>query len=281
MLVRDIVIDEVINVTVPGNREKALELMREKNVSGVPVVKEGTNKLVGILTRSDLIENPDEEQIALIMSRNIITATLDEDVKKVAFKMLDNNIRRVPVIDDDGDLVGILTSFDLVALAISEMNIEDSVEEYMIKNVPTTWEQTPLNVAFEIMRFFNSKSIISLNNEGKMSGILTETDFINESEVVSETSVHNSSVGTEGDKWSWDSTTVLYVEKNHLKFSSKVVKDASTSNVSTVNTKTKVSDCANRMRLDNIEQIPVINVEGELVGLIRANDLVKALIKGL
>jgi CBS domain-containing protein len=278
MLVRDIMSDEVINVTVPGNREKALDLMREKNVSGVPVVKEGTNKLVGILTRSDLIENPDEEQIALIMSRNIITATLDDDVKEIASKMLKNNIRRVPVVDD-GDLIGILTSFDLVALAISEMNIEDPVEEYMIKSIPTTWEQTPLNVAFEIMRFFNLKAIISLNNEGKMSGILTETDFINESEVVSETSVHNSSVGTEGDKWSWDSTTVLYVEKNHLRFSNKVVKDASTINVSTVNTKTKVSDCANRMRLDNIEQIPVTGVEGELVGLVRANDLIKALIE--
>ena len=278
MLVRDIMSNDIFKVTVPGNREKALDLMREKNVSGVPVVKEGTNKLVGILTRSDLIENPDEEQIALIMSRDIVAATLNEDVREVASKMLKNNIRRVPVVDD-GDLVGILTSFDLVALAIPEMNIADPVEEYMIKNVPTTWEQTPLNVAFEIMRFFNLKSIVSLNNEGRMSGILTETDFINESEVVSESSVHNSSVGTEGDKWSWDSTTVLYVEKNHLQFSNKVVKDASTIDVLTVNTKTKVSDCANKMRLGNIEQIPVTGVEGELIGLIRANDLIKSLIK--
>ena len=279
MLVRDIISDEFINVTVPGNREKALDLMREQKVSGVPVLKEGTNKLVGILTRSDLIENPDEEQIALIMSRDIITTALDDDVKEVAFKMLKNNIRRVPVVDDDNNLLGVLTSFDLVALAISEMNMEDPVEEYMIKNIPTTWEQTPLNVAFEIMRLFDSKSIISLNNEGKMSGILTETDFINESEVVLETSVHNSSVGTEGDKWSWDSTSVLYVEKNHLQFSNKVVKDASTVDVSTANTKTKISDCANKMRLDNIEQIPVTGVEGELVGLVRVNDLIKALIK--
>ncbi len=110
-----------------------------------------------------------------------------------------------------------------------------------------------------------------------MSGILTETDFINESEVVSETSVHNSSVGTEGDKWSWDSTSVLYVEKNHLKFSDKVVKDVSTVRVTTVNTKTKVSDCAKKMRIEHIEQIPVIGIEGNLVGLIRANDLLRAL----
>ncbi len=278
MLVKDIVADEVIHVSVPGNREKALELMREKKVSGLPVTKEGTNKLVGILTRSDLIENPDEEQIALIMSRDIISVNLDDDVSDVASKMLDNNIRRIPVIKN-GNLVGIITSFDLVSLAISEMNIEDPVENFMIKTIPTTWEQTPLNVAFEIMRFFNLKSIISLNNEGKMSGILTETDFINESEVVSETSVHNSSVGTEGDKWSWDSTSVLYVEKNHLKFSEKLVKDVSSLKVSTANTKTKVSDCAKKMRIDNIEQIPITGVEGELVGLIRANDLIKALIK--
>ncbi|KZX15172.1 inosine-5'-monophosphate dehydrogenase [Methanobrevibacter cuticularis] len=278
MLIKDIVSEEVVHVSVPGNREKALELMRKKKVSGLPVTKEGTKKLVGILTRSDLIENPDEEQIALIMSRDIVVADLNDDVKDVARKMIDNNIRRMPVVKD-GDLIGIVTSFDLVALAISEMDIQDPVGDYMTKSVPTTWEKTPLNVAFEIMRLYNLKCVVALNNDSKMSGILTETDFINESEVVSETSVHNSTVGTEGDKWSWDSTSVLYVEKNHLKFSDKLVKDVSSITVSTANTKTKVSDCAKKMRVDNIEQIPITGIEGELIGLLRANDLIKAIIK--
>ncbi|MBU4608567.1 MAG: CBS domain-containing protein, partial [Euryarchaeota archaeon] len=117
----------------------------------------------------------------------------------------------------------------------------------------------------------------SLNNNGKLSGILTETDFINESEVVSESTVHNTSVGTEGDKWSWDSTNVLYVIKNHLKFSDKEVKDVATSEVVTATVRTTVSDCAKKMRQNNIEQVPIIDVEGELVGLVRANDLIKAL----
>jgi CBS domain-containing protein len=277
MLIKNIVSKDVIHVSVPGNRETALGLMRKQKVSGLPVTKEGTNKLVGILTRSDLIGNPDEEQIALIMSRDIITAELDDDVADVASKMIENNIRRIPVVND-GDLVGVVTSFDIVALAISEMGINDTVENYMINNVPTTWEQSPLNVAFEGMRFFGLKCVVALNDDAKMSGILTETDFINESEVVSKTSVHNSTVGTEGDKWSWDSTSVLYVEKNHLKFSDKLVKDVSTIKVATANTKTKVSDCAKKMRTVNIEQIPVIGIEGELVGLIRANDLLKAII---
>jgi len=278
MLIKKIVSKNPVFVSVPGNREKALEIMRKQKVSGLPVTKEGTNKLVGVLTRSDLIGNPDEEQIALIMSRDVITAELDDDVADIASKMIEKDIRRIPVVKD-GDLVGVVTSFDIVALAISEMDIKDPVEDYMIETIPTTWDQSPLNVAFEVMRFFDLKCVIALNNDVKMSGILTETDFINESEVVSETSVHNSTVGTEGDKWSWDSTSVLYVEKNHLKFSDKLVRDVSTIKVSTANTKTKVSDCAKKMRAENIEQIPVIGIEGELVGLIRANDLLKAIVK--
>lgn len=68
--------------------KKLWNLWEKKKISGLPVTKEGTNQLVGILTRSDLIGNPDEEQIALIMSRDIITAELDDDVAETASKMI-------------------------------------------------------------------------------------------------------------------------------------------------------------------------------------------------
>ena len=67
------------------------------------------------------------------------------------------------------------------------------------------------------MKQFGLKSILALDDDSQLSGILTETDFIAESEIISERSEHSSTVGTEGDKWSWDSTSVLYIEKNHLK----------------------------------------------------------------
>lgn len=278
MLVKDIMSSNVHSITVPGNRTNALRLMRLKNISGAPVVKESTNKVVGIVTRSDLIQNPDEEQIALIMTRNPVTASLDEEINSVAKKMLDADIRKVPVVDDNEELAGIITAHDLVAKALSIMDIKDTVDNYMIKDIPTTWEKTPLQTAFDIMRFFNLKCLFSLTEDGKMNGILTETDFLKESEVISEQTVHNTSVGTEGDKWSWDSTSVLYVMKNRLKFSDKNVKDVATDKVETVTTKTKVSDCAKIMKNKKIEQVPVIDVEGNLVGLIRANDIIKALL---
>ena len=279
MLVKREMSKKVVSVSVPGSREKVLDLMRKENKAVLPVVKEDDNKLVGVVTRSDLINNPDEEQIAMLMSRNLITASPDEDVTDVAKRMIENDVRRVPVVNDDGELVGIITSFDLVSQALTKLEIEDAVENYMITTVPTTWEKTPLNVAFESMKQFGLKSILALDDEAQLTGILTETDFIAESEIISERSEHSSTVGTEGDKWSWDSTSVLYIEKNHLKFTDKVVSDVAVGNVEVANSKTKVSDCAKKMKTLHIEQIPVIGVEGDLVGLVRASDLIKALVE--
>lgn len=268
----------VVSVSVPGNREKALSLMRQENRSVLPVIKEGTNKLVGLLARSDLIGNPDEDQIAMLMSRDLVTVSPDDDIEEAARRMIDNQVRRVPVVNDDEELVGIITSFDLVSQALANLDISSPVEDYMITTVPTTWTGTPLNVAFETMNQFGLKSVLALNDQAKLAGILTETDFIAESEIKSHRSEHSSTVGTEGDKWSWDSTSVLYIEKNLLTFADKLVKDVAVDKVETANTKTKVTDCAKKMKSLHIEQIPVTGVDGELVGLVRASDLIKALI---
>lgn len=279
MLVKRAMSKNVVSVSVPGNREEVLDLMRKEDKAVLPVVKGETKIVVGVITRSDLINNPDEEQIAMLITKNPITALPSEDVRDVAKKMIENDIRRVPVVDDEGELVGIITSFDLVAQALTKTDIDDAIENYMITTVPTTWDQTPLNVAFETMKQFGLKSILALDDNAKLCGILTETDFIAESEIISERSEHSSTVGTEGDKWSWDSTSVLYIEKNRLKFTKKVVGDVAVSNVEVANSKTKVTDCAKKMKTAHIEQIPVIGVEGDLVGLVRASDLIKALVE--
>ena len=279
MLVKRTMSKNVVSVSVPGNREKVLDLMRKENKAVLPVVKDDTDILVGLVTRSDLINNPDEEQIAMLMSRDLVTVDPGDDVVVAAQKMIDNNVRRVPVVNDDGELVGIITSFDLVSKALTKIEVDDAVEDYMFTTVPTTWQDTPLNVAFESMNQFGLKSILALDDDAKLAGILTETDFISEIEIISERSEHSSTVGTEGDKWSWDSTSVLYIEKNHLKFTDKVVSDVAVGNVEVANSKTKVTDCAKKMKSLNIEQIPVIGVEGDLVGLVRASDLIKALVE--
>lgn len=86
MLVKRAMSKNVVSVSVPGNREEVLDLMRKEDKAVLPVVKGETKIVVGVITRSDLINNPDEEQIAMLMTKNPITALPSEDVRDVAKK---------------------------------------------------------------------------------------------------------------------------------------------------------------------------------------------------
>ncbi|RAP44687.1 MAG: inosine-5-monophosphate dehydrogenase [Methanosphaera sp. rholeuAM6] len=278
MKVSEIMTEEVQAGSVPGAVHTVYEIFRDKHISGIPIVKKQTGELVGVLTRSDLIKNPDEDQIAMVMTRNPITAAPDEDVTSVVHKMINNNIRRIPITEEN-QLVGIVTSSDVINKALWQVNNTEPVEKYMVRNIPTVWEKTPLSVAYSISHNFDFKSVISLNDESKAAGILTETDFIDESRIVEEQEVHNSSVSTEGDKWTWNSQSVMYILKNKLKFSDKLVKDVTGEKLISVTRKTSVKECANILKKNNIEQVPVLNMSDEPIGLIRASDLMRAMIE--
>jgi CBS domain-containing protein len=74
IIVDDVMIREVASAELPGSRDEVLEILKTKHISGVPIVKNG--ELLGIVTRTDLLKNREEEQIALIMTRNPVTICL-------------------------------------------------------------------------------------------------------------------------------------------------------------------------------------------------------------
>lgn len=277
MEIRKIMTERVQTASVPGSVHGIYEKLRRENVSGFPIVKKQTNELVGVVTRTDLIKNPDEEQIAMIMTRNPITASPEEDVKSVVQKMIHNNIRRIPITEDN-QLVGIVTSSDIINKVRWETYNTEPVEKYMVRNVPTVWDKTPISVAYQISNYFKFKSLVTLTDEGKAIGILTETDFIKESNIAQEQVIRSSSIGTEGDKWTWNSESVMYVMKNILKFSDKRACDV-TGDLQSVTRKTTVKECANLLKKYHIEQVPVLNMSQEPIGLVRSSDLMRAMIE--
>jgi len=64
--VEEIMVKNVANATLPGSRDEVLSILKDKNVSGIPVLKD--NKVVGIVSRTNILKNPEEEQLALLMS---------------------------------------------------------------------------------------------------------------------------------------------------------------------------------------------------------------------
>ena len=276
MKVKDIMTQNVVYAEVPGNSSEALELILKYNISGLPVVKRGTKELMGIVTRTDFARNPEEGQLALLMTREVHTTTPEEDIKNVARAFLEKNFRRMPVVSNS-HLMGIVTVSDIVWRAITKMNIPEPVERYMESKVTTVWEETPLKVAYEIMRHSGERALPVLDSDGLLSGIIGDTDLLKVFEITESTHKSELSGGTEGDRWGWDSKNVIYITKKRLELPDRRVKDVMVRDVVTVTKRTSVSECAKRMARKRIEQIPVINAEGDLIGIVKDISLLKAM----
>jgi CBS domain-containing protein len=116
MLVGKICNREVVFVEPDTSIAEAARLMREHHVGGLVVVKEkfGNRVPVGIITDRDLVIEVIAEGVD--MGDPLVTAREGDDLLETLKMMRARGIRRLPVIDDDGALAGILTVDDLIDL---------------------------------------------------------------------------------------------------------------------------------------------------------------------
>lgn len=121
------------------------------------------------------------------MTKRPITTTPDTPIDEALKLMRDSKVRRLPVLDKKGKLVGIVTEKDLLyvspspatSLSIYELHYLISkikVEDVMAKNVITVTEYTPLEEAARIMAD-NKIGSLPVMRDDKLVGIITETDL--------------------------------------------------------------------------------------------------------
>jgi CBS domain-containing protein len=100
---------------------KVAQLMKSENVGSIPVIEnEQTKKLIGIVTDRDLTlkvvaEGFDSKSIKAetVMTHNVITCLGSDDLQKALDAMASHQLRRIPVIDKDHNVVGIIAQADV------------------------------------------------------------------------------------------------------------------------------------------------------------------------
>ncbi len=110
------------------------------------------------------------------MSRPAVTVRQDADFQKALALMQEKKLRRLPVVDDDGQLVGIVVERDLLVAAMRYLQSRVEVGDVMTRNVVTVGPDTDLN---EVARMMLERKIggLPVVEHGRLVGIITESDI--------------------------------------------------------------------------------------------------------
>jgi CBS domain-containing protein len=277
MKVEDVMTRDVVFVEVPGSRDTALKIMKDKGITSLPVVK--NHMLVGIVTRGDIFRNPEEDQIALLMTRQPVFVSPNATINDAAGILVENIIRRMPVVDES-ELVGFITLTDIVG-AIADMDIEAPVADYIIREIVAVWEMTPVNVVGEIMKLANADASPVVDSANRVVGIVTESALLKASKIEDTIEKADLSAGSDEDAWTWEAvrdTMSLYYGVSRVELPSVPVKDIMMAEYESIYHKTGISECARQMRRFDVELLPVVTADEKLAGIIKDSDLVKVLL---
>ena len=275
-IIEEIMVRDVACATLPGSRDEVLKILRDKRISGVPVLKD--NKVVGLVTRTNLLRKPEEEQLALLMARDPQMIAPDANITDAARLFLENRIRRLPVVEDD-KLIGLVTIADVIG-SMADLNIAEPVGQYLNNGVVPVWDETPLPVVARAMELAHVKAAPVLDSDLELVGIVSDRDIISASVIEDTVEMSDMSAGADDDAWTWESmrdTMSIYYSVSRIKVPNVLAKDVMVKDMITAASISGVSDCARKMKRSKIDQMPVVNANQKLIGILRDRDLLKAL----
>lgn len=118
MKIRDVMTPDAVAAQPETTLMAAAEMMRLLNVGSLPIIE--NERIVGIVTDRDIVVrglalgfNPRTATVADVMTRNVQTCSVDDDVEEVARQMRDLQVRRLLVVDENERLLGIVSLGDL------------------------------------------------------------------------------------------------------------------------------------------------------------------------
>ena len=139
MRVREIMTRNVVTISLDERLDLVDEIMSEGSIRHMPVTKGG--RLVGVVSQRDLLrarlssvrEYSEEDQerflhsvdVERVMSREVKFADPDEPVVRAARRMLEAKIGCLPVVDREGDLVGLVTETDVMRCLVESSSAEE------------------------------------------------------------------------------------------------------------------------------------------------------------
>ncbi len=122
-----------ITLEVTATIGDALKLMKENKIGGIPIIDK-TNKLVGILTNRDLrFETDRKRKVSEVMTKeNLVIAPEGTDLRKAEKILRQYKIEKLPVVNKQGKLIGLITYRDILQLSAFPNAVKDKIGRLLV-----------------------------------------------------------------------------------------------------------------------------------------------------
>lgn len=299
--VHDIMRREVQSVAPDMPVADAVEMLIGKPYRALPVTDEN-RRVVGILTDGDLLARlglpnasiqrelsrtelrrqfetlrAGKQIVQDLMTTPVFTVMDETPVAEAVRLMTQRGIKRLPVVDREGRLVGMVSRLDVlralaqpVVKAMPEQEVVPGrysrVGEIMLANAPTVPADAPLNVVVDLLVSAGQRRVVVVDSDRRVMGIITDGDLLQRSAETERPDLLRSLAA----RMSLGSSATLTLAP-------RTAADVMTRNPVTTTPEAELLD-ALRLLLDHrVKRLPVVDREGRLVGIIGRGEILRAL----
>jgi len=297
LTVADVMTRDVAQVQPNTPVSEIVTLLIDRALRAVPVV-DTDRRVVGIITDGDLLTRdvmdlsvevqralPLMERAAQIetladqphratdlMTPNPITLPTTTPLAQAAAVMADRKLKRMPVVDDQGRLVGMVSRYDLlktVAEGLRQRPTEvvqlpagapATVGAIMLREVPTVHTDTPLAETLDRLLETEKRRVIVVDDANHVVGIITDGDVIQRAAKRARPGALRSLIDWVGGG--------RRPEGLEVAARGRTAADVMTSPVVTVTLETPIPEAIRLMMAHKIKRLPVVDAGGRLLGLV-------------
>lgn len=301
--VADIMRGEVVSVAPTTPVAELTSLLLRRELRSVPVVDDG-GRIMGIITDGDLLRRANllvrlglqeelsaaqvQAQLAAlqqssltaadIMTRPVITIRARDSVRSAALFMAEQELKRLPVVDEHGLLAGWISRIDLFRALDYHFSAEPStpvqtsgasVAELMITEVATVAPAAGIAAILHALEQSNRRRVIVVDEQNRVLGIITDKDILRRSRLRGHPTLLQRVQRLLG-----------MGEESHelLPPSSERAIDLMTTPVYSARLDTPLSKALHLMIQHNIKRLPVVDAHGQLLGLLGRNSVLRGLL---
>ncbi len=288
---------------------QVVELLLDKDYTALPVV-DNDGKVVGMVSDNDLLtrggmrvtislkratdldfvrglheslESP-SRTVSEVMTTEVVTVPPEIILGRAARLMVEKHLKRLPVVDANGKLLGILGRLDILstiaAVHLPEWHpeahtfgVQAMVGDVMTRDVPSVHESATLEEIFELLVSSSHKRVVVVDDQRHVAGIIADSDLIRK-------------VSRE----SWPGVMEVLVSKvpierigatarkHILRIRARSAKELMTPDVITVREEMPVASALALSAEKRVKRLPVVSAAGQLVGIVGRTEIMRALL---